>query len=390
LSKNAPHRRWAILALLFATRVALGFQFQTMGSVAEPVATDLHLNYAEIGTLIGLFLMPGMVLAMPAGLLGRYLSDRVLVAIGLVAIAAGGLLAAVSTDLETLAAARLVSGAGFVVCSLYFTKMTADWFAGRELATAMAVVVMSWPFGIAMGQVGHGWLAAHEGWRLPFIVAALYSLVSAVAVLVLYRAPPHGPTAPAPPSARLTGREWSLTLIAAFIWATFNAAYVVYLSFAPRVLTDGGIGALTAAGIVSLASWVMIFSGTLVGQVADRFGRADLILRVCLVGGMASLALLPLLDWAIPLSLAYGLIGVAPAGLIMALTGQAMAPHKRAFGMGVFLSVFFLGSAPAPGIAGWLYDRTGDAYVPILFAVGLTAAALAGTFAFRLVQRPTR
>jgi predicted MFS family arabinose efflux permease len=390
LSANAPHRRWSILALLFTTRVALGFQFQTMGSVAEPVAADLHLNYTQVGTLIGLFLMPGVVLAMPAGLLGRYLSDRLLVAIGLVALTAGGTMAAASTSLETLAAGRLLGGAGFVVCSLYFTKMTADWFAGRELATAMAVVVMSWPFGVAMGQIGHGWVAAHEGWRMPFVVAALYSLLSAVAVLVFYSTPPQGAAAPAAPSARLTGREWSLTLIAAFIWATFNAAYVVYLSFAPRVLTDGGMSALTAASIVSLASWVMIFSGTLVGQVADRFGRADLILRVCLIGGMVSLALLPLLDWAILLSLAYGLIGVAPAGLVMALTGQAMAPHKRAFGMGVFLSVFFLGTAPAPGIAGWLYDRTGNAYVPILFAVGLTAAALAGTFAFRAVQRATR
>jgi len=83
------------------------------------------------------------------------------------------------------------------------------------------------------------------------------------------------------------------------------------------------MGALAAASIVSLASWVMIFSSTLASQ-------ADLILRACLVGGMASRALLPRLDWPIALSLAYGLIGVAPAGLIMALTGQAMAPNKSA------------------------------------------------------------
>jgi predicted MFS family arabinose efflux permease len=277
-----------------------------------------------------------------------------------------------------------------VLASLYFTKMTADWFAGRELATAMAVVVMSWPFGIAMGQVGHVWLAAEHGWRAPFVAAALYSLLGAIAVPALYRSPPPGPTAAAPPSARLTGREWRLTLIAALSWASFNAAYVVYLSFAPKVLTAAGIGALTAAGIVSLASWVMIFSGILCGQLADRFGRADLILTLCLLGGMTSLALLPHVGWAIPLSLAYGLIGVAPAGLIMALTGQSMAPNKRAFGMGVFLTLFFLGSAPAPGIAGWLFDRTGDAYGPILFAIALTALALAAAWAFRLVQRLTR
>ena len=39
-----------------------------------------------------------------------------------------------------LAAGRLLSGAGFVVSGLYFTKVTADWFGGRELATAMAVM----------------------------------------------------------------------------------------------------------------------------------------------------------------------------------------------------------------------------------------------------------
>ena len=89
-------------------------------------------------------------------------------------------------------------------------------------------------------------------------------------------------------------------------------------------------------------------SGTICGQIADRTGRSDLILGVCLLAGIASLLLLPQPGWAVPLSLVFGLLGVAPAGLMMALTGVAMAPHKRAFGMGVFLSVYFLGSAIAP------------------------------------------
>jgi len=64
--------------------------------------------------------------------------------------------------------------APFVVTTIFFTKMVVDWFAGRELATAMAVLVMSWPFGIALGQVGHGWLAEMQGWRAPFVAASLY------------------------------------------------------------------------------------------------------------------------------------------------------------------------------------------------------------------------
>lgn len=107
-----------------------------------------------------------------------------------------------------------------------------------------------------------------------------------------------------------------------------------------------GMSALAAASVISVASWVMIFSGALCGQLADRFGRADLILTVCLVGGMVSFALLPQAEWAIATSLAYGLIGVAPAGLIVALTGEAMAPHN---GMGVYQSLFSIPTAAAPG-----------------------------------------
>jgi predicted MFS family arabinose efflux permease len=382
--------RWAMLALLFTARTGLSFQFQTMGSIADPLIGELHLTFTEIGTLIGLFMLPGMFLSIPAGFAGRYAPDRVLAAGGLATLAVGGVVAATADGFAGLAAGRLIGGVGFVLTSLYFTKMVVDWFAGREIATAMAVLVMSWPFGIAMGQVGHAWLAATYGWRWPFVVASLYCLVVAGLVFVAYRPPPVSATAPAAASIRLTGREWTLTAIAAVVWSAFNAAYVVYLSFAPRVLVAGGDTAVHAASVISLASWVMIFSATLCGQIADRTGKSDLILSVCLLSAIVSLLLLPQPGWAVPLSLVFGLIGVAPAGIMMALTGAAMAPEKRSFGMGVFLSVYFLGSAFAPGLAGRLYDRSHDAFQPILLASALFALTLIAYFTFRLAQRRLR
>jgi MFS family permease len=105
---------------------------------------------------------------------------------------------------------------------------------------------------------------------------------------------------------------------------------------------------------------------------------------------MAALALLPNAGWAVPLTLAFGLLGMAPAGLIMALTGAAMAPHKRAFGMGIFFSAYFVVTAPAPAIAGWLFDRSHDPFLPILFAIALFALTLAANFAFRIAERKMR
>src|SRR5215813_1409271 len=219
METSEARKRWAMLALLFAARVGLGFQFQTLGSVADPLSEQLHLSFAEIGTLIGLFMLSGIFLSIPAGIAGRYASDRVLVAMGLACLALGGALAATADGFTVLALGRLLCGAGFVLTTIYFTKMTADWFAGRELATAMAILVMSWPFGIAMGQVGHSWLATSRGWQAPFVAASLYCLVAAATVLVGYRPPGAASAAPAAPSASLTQREWTLTLLASLVWA---------------------------------------------------------------------------------------------------------------------------------------------------------------------------
>ena len=382
--------RWAMLGLIFAVRAGLGFQFQTVASVGDPLASDLGLSYAELGTLIGVFFLPGLVLAIPVGFAGRYVSDKWLMALGLASLALGGGLCATATGFGPMMFGRVLCGVGFVVGTIYMTKVIVDWFAGKEIATAMAVVVMSWPFGIAMSQVGHTWLAATLGWQSAFAVAALYSLASAVLMLVAYR-PPVLQVAPATAATAIgmTRREWKLVILAALVWGCFNAAFIVYLSFASRVLVAGGYSTLEAAAVISLASWVMIASGAACGQLADRTGKSDAILYTCLVVAMISLALLPQTSLAIPVALAFGLVGMAPAGLIMALTSQAVAPERRAFGMGVFFSIFFLFTAPTPTIAGWLYDLSDDPFRPILLGIVMFGLTMVANLGFRTAQRRT-
>lgn len=379
--------RWLMLGLLFACRTGLGYQFQTLGSVSDPLIAQFGFRYTEIGTLIGLFMLPGLVLALPAGYAGRYLSDRTLAAIGLLCLAAGGGIAALAPGFGMLAFGRIAAGIGFVFSTLYFTKMVVDWFAGHQLATAMGILVMSWPFGIAMGQIGHVWIATHFDWRTAFGVAAAYCAVGAVAVTLLYRAPPHAKPPAASGPAGLPRTELVLTLLAATVWGLFNAGYIVYLSFAPRVLMAGGYGATEAAAVISIASWVMIISSIICGQIADRTGRRDLILYICCAAAALSLLLLPHTAWAVMLALAFGLLGAAPAGIIMALTGEAMSAHRRAFGMGVFLSFFFVLVSAAPPFAGWLFDRGGDPYWPIMFAASLFAGAALVNALFRVAKR---
>lgn len=375
--------RWRMLALLFLARIGLGFQFQTMASVGDSLVVGFGYDYTEIGILIGLFMAPGLFLALPAGYWGRYVSDRHMVVIGLGALAAGGLVSSAAPESWSIGSGRLVAGAGFLFSTLYLTKMVADWFEGREIATAMSILVMSWPFGIAMGQVGHAWLAEAHGWQLPFQVASLYCFIAAVAVHLFYRAPNDLPAASGSKASQLSALEWRLILCAAGAWGVFNAAYVTYLSFGPKVLENLGQTAMAAAGILSVGSWLMIVSGALCGQIADRFGRRDLILTVCMAGAIAALFLLNVPGAGLAASLLFGLVGMAPAGVIMALAGQALRPQVRAFGMGVFFTVYYAIMMITPPVAGAILDTTGRADGPILLAMILFALVVPFSLAFR-------
>ncbi len=378
--------RWRILALLFAARVGLGFQFQTLGAVSGELSGAFSLDNTQIGLMIGLFMAPGLFLALPAGFSGRFASDRMLAGMGLAALALGGAVSAMAVGPNVIGLGRVLAGAGFLFATLYFTKMAADWFEGREIATAMSILVMSWPFGIAMGQVGHTWLAGLYGWRVPFAVASVYCAVAALAVFTLYRPPHDLPSRIAGRIRGLLSHEWGLILCAGFAWGVFNAGYVVYLSFAPIMLEAHGMSTLAAATVLSVGSWLMILSGAACGQIVDRFGRREIVLAVCMAGAVAALMLLSVPGAGLAASLIFGLLGMAPAGVIVALAGQAVAPERRAFGMGVFLTVYYAIMTASPPVAGWILDRTAAPDGAILFGAALFVLVLPAAVVFRMLN----
>ena len=124
--------RWLALIVLTAARASMGFQFQSLASVAPLLVDALGVSYAEIGFLVGLYMLPGVALALPGSLLGQRFGDRRLVVVGLALMAAGGLLAGLAGSHGALTAGRLLSGIGGVLLNVLMSKMITDWLAGRE------------------------------------------------------------------------------------------------------------------------------------------------------------------------------------------------------------------------------------------------------------------
>jgi predicted MFS family arabinose efflux permease len=383
-------KRWLMLAVLFLARTTMALQFQTVASTGPFLLDALGMDFASLGVLIGLYMLPGVVIALPGGLFGQRFGAKRVVLAGLVLMALGAAVMAVSSSFAAASAGRLIAGTGAVLLNVMCTKMIADWFAGREIVTAMALLVTSWPFGLAFGLVAFGPLAAAGGWRAVMHLSAFVSVVAMFLIVFAYRDPPH---APAPATARfrldLTRREWLLVGIAAAIWGFYNVAYIVLISFLPELFTARGYALVDASWIVSLIGWVLIPSIPFAGYVVERFGRPNLFMAGGFsIAALAALAM-PFVDSPL---IAFGLIALAigaPAGMIMALPAQALRAESRAVGMGFFFTCYYAALAVLPGGAGLARDLSGSPAAPAVFAAAMMLLCLIGLGLFLAAKRTT-
>ena len=171
---------------------------------------DLGIEFIEIGTLVGLYLLPGVVFAYPSGALGTRLGDARIVIIGLILMAVGGYIVGFSQDYSTAMVVRVLYGTGAILLNVLLTKMLIDWFSGCEVIEAMAILVNSWPFGIALGLITQGWIAENYSWAVVQYLAAGMSVIGSLLMITLYRKPP---TKAANPIAGAKSRGLSAWLV---------------------------------------------------------------------------------------------------------------------------------------------------------------------------------
>src|SRR5438105_3332414 len=265
--------RWLALALIFVTRTSMGVQFQSIASVGPLIVTDLGLSYAQVGTLLGLYLLPGVALALPGGLLGQRLGGRRALVGSLAVMVVGGLVTAWSDGFAGAAVGRVLSGSGAVLMNILLVKVTADWFAGREMATAMAVMLTAWPVGLGLAAASLGGLATATSWRTSLVVAAAPAALGLVLMASVFREAPQR----AAPGARaaLRARDTGLALASGLAWGVFNASLVAVIAFGPAMLVARGVSLGQAGFEVSLAIWVTIVSVPLGGVLSARVGRPN-------------------------------------------------------------------------------------------------------------------
>jgi MFS family permease len=90
------------------------------------------------------------------------------------------------------------------------------------------------------------------------------------------------------------------------------------------------------------------------------------------------------------LALLISAVGSAPVSPMVSLPAEAIPAARRAIGLGIFYTWFYLGATLCPPLAGWLYDGFGTPAAPVYLnaALGLVTALLYLAFA-QMKKAPT-
>jgi MFS family permease len=381
------NKRWGILTLLFAVRLSMAFQFQSVAAISPVVMNQFGVDLADIGLLISLYLAPGLVMALPGGEIGRRYGDKLAVLFGLALMVGGGLIMVFASAWPWQLVGRLLAGVGGVLLNVLMSKMVTDWFAGKEIATAMAIFVNSWPVGIALALIALPPLASVGGVTGVYLATSAFALLGLLLMALFYRAPLVPPGA-AGAATWPAGVALRAIVAAGCIWGLYNAALVMVFGFGTAMLTERGWSLTAAGSAISLVLWLSSLSVPLGGILADRTGRHIAVM----LGGFALFAAMLVIaartEFVILSFAALGLVSGISAGPIMSLPARVLVPETRAAGMGIYFTILYVMGVGGPIAAGKVASMAGTSRIAFDVGAAMLGGCVVVYWMFRKVIEP--
>ncbi len=363
-----------LLAIVLA-RMTFGMQVQTVATLGPALRQAFALDFAGFGALVGLYMLPGVALAIPVAFAGRRFGDRNALAAGMTLMTLGSALSAVAPGVVLFGAGRLLCGSGVVAILVFQGKVLSERYSGRAFSLATSLQTGAFPIGIGLAPLVLGPLAASLGWRSAFVAGAVLAAVPVGLLLATWRDISPVPSAGARLLAWPSRREVRLVILAGLVWVFYNAAFANYLAFMPSLMAARHLAGAIAASVVPFATWPNLAFVLTGAAIAHRFGNTP----VFLAGTLCTLAAIL---WAVaggPLpatALLFGTLGAMHGGLIVATGTLATRPENRGVGMAIFYTVYYAGGFVFPALCGHAADLAGGPQGAFLAAAALSVLAI--------------
>lgn len=338
------------------------------------------MDNSAAGLLMSLVVIPGIFLALPAGMLINKHGFRKIGGTSAVLVAVGSLITAVSLTYPQALLGRLIIGIGGCFLTIGAAVVIPQWFEPKEIGKAMGIYVAGVPIAVIAAFFAIPILAQNYGWQTPFYLASAASIVSAVLFLALVRNGPFriaGSVGPSDLKQALSSRElWKIGVI----WMLFNMSAIGFLTWAPVMfVTFKSLDMIYASIISSSIMIVALFLAPLYGWASDKIDRRKPFITIgALVTGALNFLIGYLLGFPLLIAIVLsGFSGAAVPGLVMAIAARTLPQKQAGISFGVMTMWQNIGITVAAPLIGYIL-QTSQSMILTFASISVLSIVLAG------------
>jgi len=298
------------LVLIFGLTLVVVMGVSSITPVFYRMREALGLSQGEVGMLITLYSLPGVVFALPLGMLADRIGRKKLLVPFLILFGISGAACAFTTNFTLLLALRFIQGLGATAAGVLNPTILGDLYTGRARTVAMSYNVGILNIGTASFPIIGGILGMF-GWRYPFLLP-LTAIPLGIAMHILFRG--------AEPKNTMNTKEYIRAALYSvshrkalglfFITlVTFIVLYGSYITFFPLLL-GGRFGAppFIIGIIMSVTSLSTAFTTTRMKWFVRRYRERELMIAgfICYTAAMLIFPVIPSLWLFVIPTIIYG------------------------------------------------------------------------------------
>ncbi|MEU8194281.1 MFS transporter [Microbispora amethystogenes] len=283
-NSRKPLIYWAAGVLAYMIAV---FHRQSLGVTGIDAAARFGVGSAALSTLAMLQLLVYAAMQIPVGVLVDRLGSRRMLLAGAAVMALGQLLFAVSADLTTAAAGRVLVGCGDAMTFISVIRVVNVWFPPRRNPLIVQLTGILGQFGAVVSAVPLITSLHAYGWTPTFLWAAGLGGVALVAVAAGLR-DRRPERAPAASGVRAAWAEPGTRLGMWTHAATSSSAAAFTLLWGYPYLVQGqGLSPRTAGTLLTALTLLAMACGPLLGHLAGRFPLRRSWMVLTIIGATA-------------------------------------------------------------------------------------------------------
>jgi MFS family permease len=386
IRRHSPNYRWYILAVTMLTYAAVtGAARLCMPVLFKQISDDLNLDVVQLGTIWGMDPLAGIFIGLPGGLLADRFGVRRTIAIVCILAGIFGALRGISTNFLSMTALMFLFGLMAAAAPSIIPKVTAEWFGGRKLGLANALLNISWGIGAMAATMFSATVLSPllGGWRWVLVFFGAPCVL--LGFLWLTTREPDAAELPRTIAVKVPFKEalskvarmkqvWIIGLMTTFLWG----ASMGLIGYLPYYLRDIGWTPTAADSVITVFSGVNSIGVIPMVLLSDKIGSRKIILFISVVSVMVTLALIPLASgtgiWVLVIACAFLRSGGAALFNVVIFEIEGVGSTYGGTATGLANTISMVGAFLAPPIGNSLAKL--DPGYPFFFWSALAAMSV--------------